>query len=99
VDWLLVLQEAWTTAAAEARVEAAAPSVDWLRAHRWQLVAAILPTSVSTEAVLLAAKLAQFCKRLHLKLAMQTAERLRRRQVIIATASGAAEASGSPGAL
>ena len=34
MDWLVLLQEAWAAAAAEARVEAAAPGVEWLRAHR-----------------------------------------------------------------
>ena len=94
-DWLALLQEAWAASAAELRVEVAMPAMEWLRAHRWQLVAAILPASVASEAALPPTKLVQFCRRLHLKLALQTAERLRRRQVLIATAGGATDASGS----
>ena len=51
-DWLALLQEAWAASAAELRVEVAMPAMKLLRAHRWQLVAAIFPGSVASEAAL-----------------------------------------------
>jgi hypothetical protein len=90
VDWMVLLQEAWAAAAVETKANVAAPTTEWLQGHRWQLMAAIIPASVATQAVLPPARLVPFCKKLHLKLALQTAERLRRRQVIAGASGGSA---------
>ena len=86
-DWLVLLCEVWVKAAAEAKVMVAAPEA-WLQDHRWQLVAALIPSSISKEVDLAPADRARFCRRLHVQLALETAERLRRRQAMIVAAGG-----------
>lgn len=87
-DWLVLLCEAWAKAAAESEVVVAEPPEVWLQDHRWQLVSALIPSTISEEVHLAPADRARFCRRLHVQLALETAERLRRRQAMIATAVG-----------
>ena len=85
-DYMALFREAWAAAAAETKVTAADPLMAWLEEHRWQLVAALIPASISGIAGLSPGDRICFARRLHLKLAHQTAERLRRRQILIAAA-------------
>ena len=64
---------------AKARMLAMAPPEDWLRLHRWPLMAAPLPASVRVVDRLALEGQERFCCRLHLELAVAMAERLRRR--------------------
>ena len=99
VDWLPLLCEAWGTAVDKVKVPAAAPPEGWLRLHRWQLMAALVPASVAVVAGVALDGQEQFFRRLHLELAAAVAERLRRRQAMIAAAPAAgAVDSGRPSA-
>lgn len=61
--------------------------MDWLGQHRVQLVAALLPESFAS--VVPASAAPTFARHLHLVLAAQTAERLRRREALIAASQPA----------
>jgi hypothetical protein len=61
------------------------PPAEWLGHHRWLLVAALIPVSIYGVLQVDMAVQKRFCKKLHFALALQVAERLRRRQVFIAT--------------
>jgi hypothetical protein len=74
----------------------AAPPDAWLQTHRWPLMAALIPCCICDVVELPPADRGRFCKRLHFQLALETAERLRRRQVLIETA--AVQGGGSRGA-
>ena len=84
VDYLALFREAWAEAATATKAPAADPPAAWLEEHRWLLVAALIPTSISMIAGLQPGDRFRFCRRLHLSLAKQTAERLRRRQLFVA---------------
>jgi hypothetical protein len=85
-DWLPLFRECWVTAAEEVGVSTADPPTSWLTEHRWQLAAALIPLSITGAAGLSGGAAARFCKRLHLKLATQLAERMRRWRVLVAAA-------------
>ena len=92
-DWLMLFREAWGLAAQELKMSMELPPENWLESHRWMLVAALIPTSLPAGTTLTSTEKVRFGKRLHLKLAQQTAERLRRRQVMIATTAGDASSA------
>ena len=87
-DWLALLQDCWR-AAAEPLPGFPAPFVPWLATHRFPLLAALIPLSLHHELAVEESTSARFAARFHTILATQVAERLRRRQALIAAADRA----------
>jgi hypothetical protein len=89
LDWQQGFREVWHAAAHAAAVVVPLPPDVWLTQHHLPLLAALIPLSLLQLVPLPSAVQHRFLRRLHLGLAAHLAERLRRRQAIIATASAA----------
>ena len=85
-DWLRGLLEVWDSAARSAEVTVPLPPISLLEQFHLPLLAALLPVPLVDSISLPAGQLAPFLRRLHVGLAQQTAEWLRRRGATIATA-------------
>jgi hypothetical protein len=85
--FLPALLEVWSSASRASKVPVPAPPPAWLVAHSLPLAAALLPATLLWHHPLPASNAARFCAALHLLLAERTAEVLRRRGEIMATAS------------
>jgi hypothetical protein len=94
-EWLALLREAWQEACVAVKVDIAPPPEDWLQLHHLPLLAALIPKSTLDHTNVSAQTAARFLPRLHLVLAMQTAERLRRRYELIAEAEAASRTADS----
>ena len=84
-DWEANLTEAWQAAAVACNVTVPLPTMDWLQPLRFQLLAALIPTSLAPNLPLSAGNVSRFLTRLHRELAKVTAEMLRRRQEMMST--------------
>jgi hypothetical protein len=97
VDWLAGLQEVWNTAAEDLSLRLHPPAVELLRQHHLALLAALIPAAlVDTFPLSLAPAKAAFFRRLHIGLAAQLAEWLRRREALIASAAPSPAAPAAP---
>ena len=82
-DWLIVLVECWNAVATQVAPSPSPPPTPWLEQHRLQLLAALIPSDISSHLPLPPASSASFRRHLHHALAERTAEHLRRRQQFI----------------
>ena len=96
-DWEASFSEVWARAAARTKLEIALPPPDWVAAHRLPLVAALIPEGALWHVRLPVADASRFLRRLHLLLAEQLAEWMRRRgelgSAVEAGKAGAPEAT------
>ena len=95
VDWPSILQECWISAASSIHLDTP-PPVPWLADNHLPLLAALLPLSLFTQLTVDPPTAQQFAARFHLALATATAERLRRREAIIADAPHQPVAASGP---
>ena len=86
-DWLTLLEDAWHEASSG--LAAPPPPRSWLTTHRLLLLAAMIPVSIYSELALPAQDANRFTTKLHVVLAALIAERLRRREALIATSAPA----------
>ena len=84
VDWLSTLRELWVKTASELSLSTAPPSETVLGQFRLPLLAAVIPSTVIDLVPLPQGMLWKFLKRYHLALATNLAEKLRRREALIA---------------
>lgn len=93
-DWLLGLLDVWASTARSLSMSVPPPPSSWLQQFRLPLLMALIPSSLSSFIPLAPALCRRFLARLHLSLAAQLAEWMRRREAVIASTS-AQPASGS----
>ena len=87
-DFSVVFFSAWAQAADALSIRPPPPpSLQWVEQHRLPLVAALIPSSLRSLVALPPSLVSRFLQRLHLELAEQLAERLRRRQALLVMAS------------
>ena len=89
-DWLALVAETWQAAASSTKVMAPLPPAGWLQQHRLQLMAALVPASLTSMLQVPVGDACRMLRRLHFLLAEAVAERLRRREVLQAEAASAA---------
>lgn len=106
-DWAPALLDAWSSAATAASVAAPAPPMAWLEAHRFPLLAALIPSSTLWHSPLHGSAGPRFLGQFHRALSCRLGEVLRRRGELMAApptllrldtidAAGASPASPSP---
>ena len=83
VDWLPTLQEVWGSAARAVSLAVDPPPVAVFEQFRLPLLAGLIPAALQPLVPLPQPQQARFLRQLHLRLAHQLAERLRRREAII----------------
>ena len=84
VNWLAMFKEVWALVSGELSVSLDPPPDPWLDQFRIPLLAALLPAELATYAPQSIAVQVPFLRKLHRRLAGDLAERLRRREVLIA---------------
>ena len=97
-DWLNNFYAAWQITASALQLQVPRPSADWLQHHRFPLSAALIPTATLQHTTLSPTDTARFLPRLHIELASQLAECLRRRCDLMATFTTSAPAALHPAA-
>ena len=94
IGWLSALQEVWAKTAKEVSVTVPPPPVRWLTEFRLLLLAALIPSTLVHHLPLSTTTQAQFLRELHINLARNVAEWLRRREAhIVLTASSTSSSS------
>ena len=94
LEWQATVEESWRAAATVVRLEVPMPSVDTLVKDPVMLLAALLPRSAAVEWGLPTAVASRFLGAFHFALAEALAERLRRREELIAASRVAAGPAG-----
>ena len=93
IEWRDGVKEAWLSAAEVVSAEVPVPPLAWVEAHQFQLLAALIPASVEPLVPLPPPARARFLRHVSIGLAAWVAERLRRREALIA---GQASATPAP---
>jgi len=83
-DWMALLHEAWLATANALKLMVPLPVDSWFALHTARLMAAVIPSSITSIVSLTPSDLSRFLSRLHFALAGMVAERLRRREVMMA---------------
>ena len=81
-EWQASLLEVWRAAAQTVQADVPDPPPEWLEAHRFMLLAALLPADLEMVCAVSKAVAPRFLPALHKALAASTAERFRRREVL-----------------
>ena len=84
-DWMRALLEVWASSAHSLSISVPPPPTAWLEQFRFPLLVALIPTALIALVPLPLATCRRFLARVHLGLAAQLAEWMRRRADIIAT--------------
>ena len=82
-EWLASARECWRLASSAMGVTVEFPAA-WVQEHRFQLAAAIIPTTVDGFIPANGGRRAKFVAKLHIALAERTAETMRRRVELMA---------------